>query len=607
MATADVGVDLVTRLKDKGFKDLEKSSKKQDKVLGALGKRLAAAFSIAAVVNFGKASVKAFQESQKEANRLRTQLDSLNLGFAQPFLTDFIQKTQLATGISGGVLTDAFNTLSQATNDVTTAQRLLAVSLDISAATGRDLSTVTTALQRGFAGQTTALTRLKIGFTTANLKGRDFDDVLTELETKFTGSSARAADTLEGKLARLTQAVDEAKEAFGEGLVKGLDDSGVAVEDLQKDVINLGEALGLLAGKTTGFIASVNKDVQKYFEESDRAIAKFVRNIAGNITEITRLEEERGRAALRARGQIFKTEKENAKERAAEEARRAKEEKAAAAEKARKAKREALENKARFKVDADLINLSAALRRGLNDKDKAAAIEAFNLKKSGYENDINAIKTLENTQRGYYNFLLDGEKVITEARVATTTKSIAEIDKLVTAAKGVSSQEFKLKINTNVPELVLDLAKIEAALQRYQVQVDAALAPLYTDPIFSKNIVEGLSISEKQLIDRFMASGAQGILQNPFRPDVDLNPIIAQIQQRETTYTAARGAYKAITPPEELGLTANTSFMGTGDTGGTVVNVNINGSLISQNDLVAAVTDAVYATQRTGNSLIIEQ
>lgn len=36
-----------------------------------------------------------------------------------------------------------------------------------------------------------------------------------------------------------------------------------------------------------------------------------------------------------------------------------------------------------------------------------------------------------------------------------------------------------------------------------------------------------------------------------------------------------------------------------------VVNVNIEGSLLSQNDLVAAVTDAVYQTQRTGNDLIV--
>lgn len=33
MATAEVGVDLVTKLKDKGFKDLEKSSKNKAQLL----------------------------------------------------------------------------------------------------------------------------------------------------------------------------------------------------------------------------------------------------------------------------------------------------------------------------------------------------------------------------------------------------------------------------------------------------------------------------------------------------------------------------------------------------------------------------------------------
>lgn len=38
---------------------------------------------------------------------------------------------------------------------------------------------------------------------------------------------------------------------------------------------------------------------------------------------------------------------------------------------------------------------------------------------------------------------------------------------------------------------------------------------------------------------------------------------------------------------------------------GVTVNVNVQGSLIAQNDLVAAVTDAVYNTQRTGNPILI--
>jgi hypothetical protein len=40
---------------------------------------------------------------------------------------------------------------------------------------------------------------------------------------------------------------------------------------------------------------------------------------------------------------------------------------------------------------------------------------------------------------------------------------------------------------------------------------------------------------------------------------------------------------------------------------GVTVNVNVSGSVISQNDLVAAVTDAVYQSQRTGNPLLLSE
>ena len=39
---------------------------------------------------------------------------------------------------------------------------------------------------------------------------------------------------------------------------------------------------------------------------------------------------------------------------------------------------------------------------------------------------------------------------------------------------------------------------------------------------------------------------------------------------------------------------------------GVTINVNVQGSVVAQNDLVAAVTDAVYATQRTGNNILLE-
>ena len=551
MVTAEVGVDLVTKLKDKGFKDLEKSSKKQNALLAQLGKRLAAAFSVVAVVNFGKQSVKAFQDAQREANRLRTQLESLNLGFAQPFLTDFIQKTQLATGISGGVLTDAFNTLSQATNDVTTAQRLLAVSLDISAATGRDLSTVTVALQRGFAGQVSALSRLKIGFTSANLKGRDFDEVLAELESKFSGSSARAADTLAGKLARLNEAVDEAKEGFGEGLVKGLEQSNVAVDDLQRDIITLGNELGRLTGKATGFFATVNRDLLNFFETDTGVISTFVRSLVKSQGDLVRLEQERGRTALRVRNQILKAEaqisKETQKQTAAE--------KKAAAEKKRTADLERLRNSIAFKFDIEAINLQAALRRNLSTQDKARVLELAALKKADFETDEEALKTLQ----------------------------------------GAIAATSSIKPEINFKDNLEDIEKRLRALieSKYNINIGATIS-VPNIPAPGRTATVSLGVGDFRKSDESTAR------------DLAVTSSPAPFTKPQGLNLPGEIGGEPIINPRGVPSTFDPAGLRIREEGVTV-NVNVQGSVIAQNDLVAAVTDAVYATQRTGNPLLLSE
>jgi len=47
-------------------------------------------------------------------------------------------------------------------------------------------------------------------------------------------------------------------------------------------------------------------------------------------------------------------------------------------------------------------------------------------------------------------------------------------------------------------------------------------------------------------------------------------------------------------------------LMSLGGTDQVVVNVNVSGSVIAQNDLVATITDAVYQSQRTGNALVLD-
>jgi len=238
----------------KAFNQAETATSKLSKSTKNLGKTLLKAFSVAAVLAFGRSVVKAFSEAQKEAKLLENTLNAVNLGFAAPFLNQYIDKLALATGKAGGELTNAFIALSQATGDATTAQKLLQVALDTSAATGKDLQSVSVALGRAFKGETTALTRLRIGYSTAELEAMDFNELLQDLQNKFKGAGANAADTYAGKLARIGEAADLAKEKIGEGFIDSLEESGVSVEEFQTMIINLGTQIGRALGKAvTGF------------------------------------------------------------------------------------------------------------------------------------------------------------------------------------------------------------------------------------------------------------------------------------------------------------------------------------------------------------------
>lgn len=598
-----VSIDFLTRLKDKGFKDLEKASKKQSSVLAGLSKQLAAVFSVAAVVKFGKESVRAFQDAQKEANQLRTQLKSLNLGFAQLQISDFIRDLALATGVTGGALTDAFITLSQATNDVTKAQKLLKLSLDISASTGKDLRTVTVALQRAQAGQLSALTRLQIGFTSTTLEGKDLDEVLANLEKKFSGSALVAADTFEGKINRLKEAVEEAKEAFGESLVEGIEASNVSVETLQKNIIDLGATLGTITGKLIAFNQSVIQDVTKEFEEDQGYFASFVKSLVKTNKELAAIDGGRLRAATRAQAQIRKVEAENAKN----VKKTINIQKKADADKKRAAELERLRNRISYKFDIDAINLNAALRRDLSIEDKSRVLELAALKKSEYQTEEEAIKTLT-------------------AAIEATSKIKPDI-----------------KFNDNLDDILEKLRKLIEG--KYNISIGATIT-VPNIPTFGTSVTAG-GVPSTFDPGRFRKKDEdRSIDLEPGKPPVVRPPYIDLLGEQagepfkrpfvpdtasfrffeENQSSSLRNLYDSTSVPSNFDPSSFRFFEETGFTArgmetpsffdparfrardeGVVVNVNVQGSVVAQNDLVAAVTDAVYATQRSGNNLLLAE
>jgi len=99
-----------------------------------------------------------------------------------------INRMQFQAGVADDELRPAFQKLFIATKDVTSSNRLLQIALDASAATGKSLDAVSTAMAKSLAGSDTALLRL-----IPSLKGAT--DPMAELERTFAGAAAEAANT----------------------------------------------------------------------------------------------------------------------------------------------------------------------------------------------------------------------------------------------------------------------------------------------------------------------------------------------------------------------------------------------------------------------------
>jgi len=137
---------------------------------------------------------------------------------------DYISATGVATGVTDDEMRPALATLARATHDVSKAQKLMNLAMDVSAGTGKDLTAVTAALAKGQLGSTGALAKLGVATKDSSGKALKFDQIVQNLSRTFKGQAATAAGTLEGKWARLKLIVAETGETIGGKLLPVLTD-----------------------------------------------------------------------------------------------------------------------------------------------------------------------------------------------------------------------------------------------------------------------------------------------------------------------------------------------------------------------------------------------
>ena len=135
----------------------------------------------------------------------------------------YIDKLSEQSAVADDELRPALTTLVTGTKDLQKAQQLLAVSLDISAQTGASLEATSAAMSKGFAGNTRALASLSPELKAMIKNGASFDDVLAQLKSNFKGASQEAANTAEGGMKKLKNALNETKEGIGKALIPAVE------------------------------------------------------------------------------------------------------------------------------------------------------------------------------------------------------------------------------------------------------------------------------------------------------------------------------------------------------------------------------------------------
>jgi len=158
------------------------------------------------------------QASQKNlADQLRRTMEATDEQIAS--VEQYISKQQMLVGVADDQLRPALANLARATGDITFAQKNLGLALDISAATGIELETVSLALGKAFNGNIGALTKLGVPIDENVKKSKDLSSVVDTLNTQFGGAAAAAADTFAGRLDILKLSIGEAWEGIGYALL----------------------------------------------------------------------------------------------------------------------------------------------------------------------------------------------------------------------------------------------------------------------------------------------------------------------------------------------------------------------------------------------------
>lgn len=253
----------------------------------------------AALTAFAYKSVQAYREREAAQNKLNISLSKSPAlyNLTASALEGYNQALAEKTAIDDDVIAGAEAILARFAESETQLKRLTELSLDYSAATGKDLTDSATAVGKAMLGQTRALKSLGINYTLTGDKAADAARILDLLEGKVSGTAEAFAQTSEGRIMEFQRQLGELQETIGAGLMPPLlavTEAASAIFEafgkLPKPVQQVGFAFALAGAAAMAFgprvlaAKAAMAQIQLQAELAQKPIGLFTRAIGSSAT-----------------------------------------------------------------------------------------------------------------------------------------------------------------------------------------------------------------------------------------------------------------------------------------------------------------------------------
>ena len=553
---ANVVIEVATEFTGKkAFKEADTATQKLTRNVKKLAGAVGIAYGASAIVAYSKRSVKAFAQDEAAALRLNRAVENLGIGFANPAIADYIGNLEKSAAIADDILRPAFQGLLTTTGSLTQSQKLLNDAITISRASGVDLATVTQDLGKGYVGITRGLSKYNTGLTRAELNTKSFNEILGIILARSAGAAEDYLTTTSYKMEVLSIATGNASEILGEGLVGAFarigggteaSDAATAITTIAKALASVTVATGTVIGGFTNVLKTLKNLPKDIFSGFAGAQAGVNLTAPAKATSKLNVSEKKQQEAL---ANLEKNALKRQKELLAVKNKQLLAEKKTAAE---KKKQEVLDKAALVlaqgqKVfDEEAIQLAAAAQGKLTEEEKVRV----GLKQNIYDLE-------EAINQGN----LDAAARISQSLV-NNAQQLSNLRDKAGMFDSISNP-FNAWLQT-LKELALEFAK----LAKIEIpKFNPFAGGITAEPLYKYN-----SLSQ-QLVPGTTERSPMGYGGGQF--DMNLIP------------TTPLYGYNSMSQQTSAG-------------GDTIVNLTVQGSVSTERDLVAAITQGLYSQQASG-------